>query len=346
MDRLARVVTEGEANSAMEGGSLMSMSIRLPCECNLRCQYCYGRQEPHGKTLEFDEVRDVLSQAAGLGARTISVTGEGEPLLYPHFRGFVGCVDWLGMIPTIYSNCTLMTPELAGFLYRHNATVIGKQNAMAPGSQDRISGVSGAYDMMAKGLACLVDTGFAKTKPSRLGMHTVVLKDNLGELPEMWHQWGRGNILPQVQALVYPSRNQGAEYFGYYRCHAPSPPELRRLFEGLARIDSEEFGIVWDPARAYPIAPDGCRTQCAIAGLNQNGDVQICSYTEDPLGNIRDAPLKDILNSPKVRRIRHVGEELGYPAGGYGCRANALNMTGDRFGPDPYFDEFLKAGTD
>ena len=39
-----------------------------------------------------------------------------------------------------------------------------------------------------------------------------------------------------------------------------------------------------------------------------------------------------------------IGDELGYPGGGYGCRANALNMTGDRFGPDPFYDAFLKAG--
>jgi MoaA/NifB/PqqE/SkfB family radical SAM enzyme len=342
-NKLPRVITAEDIRMVKERGRLVSMAIRLPGSCNLRCSYCYGCAERKGNLLTFAEVRNVLKQGAELGARTVSVVGEGEPLLYPRFREFIESVDDLGMIPTIYSNCTLVTPDIAQFLYEHNATMIGKQNVLSSEGQDEISGVEGAHDMMTRGLAILTYQGFASAAPSRLGVHSVVLKENLKDLPDMWRSWRRANILPQVQALVYPSKKQPAESFDYYKNHAPTPAETRRLFESLSKIDCEEFGINWNPLVAYPIAPDGCRVHCGSVGITQQGDVQICNYTEDSLGNIREKRLAEILASDKVRRVRCVGETLNYPGQRYGCRAHAFNVTGDRFGKDPFYDRFLEA---
>lgn len=343
-NRLTRVITEEDIRSVREEGKLSSIAMRIPTSCNLKCGYCYGKIESRENSLLFEEIKHVLQQGAELGARTVSVVGEGEPLLYPHFREFVEYVDSLGMVPTIYSNCTLVDDKIAQFMYKHNVTMIGKQNALTPKKQSEISGCENAGAQVLIGLGILMNTGFATTKPSRFGIHTVVIKDNLRELLDMWRNWRRQNILPQVQALVYPSRRQEPKYFDYYRQNAPSPRAIRVLFEELSKIDRVEFGINWDPLLAYPIAPDSCRVHCGSVGITQEGNVQICNFTEDSLGNIRKNSLREILLLDKVKRIRTVGEELGYPGGRYGCRAHAFNFTGDRFGRDPFYDSFLSNG--
>ena len=342
-DKLVKIITKKDIKNVQTNKKLVSLAIRLPCECNLNCRYCYGKIGAKGSVLNFNEIVEILKQASKLEARTVEIVGEGEPLLYPQFRDLISYIDRLSMIPTLYSNCTLINSEMASFLFKHNVTVIGKQNTLSAKKQNAICRVDGSYQKIKNGLKYLIEAGFTKSKPSRLGIHTVVLKDNLIELTEMWRQWRKMNILPQVQALVYPSKTQAKQYFEYYKHHASKPSETRRLFEHLSRIDKEEFGIAWDPILAYPIAPDGCRVLYGTIGITQDGNIQICSFTEKSLGNIREISLQDVIQSEKVKKIRKTGEILGYREGGYGCRANALNMTGNRYAPDPYYDTFISS---
>lgn len=339
-NKLSKVITKEDMQKVRTETKLISLALRLPCNCNLDCSYCYGKIVSAQPILNFDEIKEILKQASELEARTVEIVGEGEPLLYPKFRDLIIYIDNMGMIPTIYSNCTLVTPELATFLYKHNASVIGKQNTLLPEKQDRICGLDGSYQKIMTGLNYLFEAGFNDIEPSRLGIHTVVLKENLADIPELWRQWREKNILPQVQALVYPSKSQAKHYFDYYKNHASTPAETRKLFEELSKIDKEEFGLEWDPVLAYPIAPDGCRVIYGTVGVTQEGNIQICSFTEKPLGNIRETSLMEIMQSDEIKKIRITGKILGYADEGYGCRANAFNMTGDRFAPDPFFDKF------
>jgi radical SAM protein with 4Fe4S-binding SPASM domain len=246
------------------------------------------------------------------------------------------------MITTLYTNCTLLTPSLSNFLYENNVTVIGKQNSLSATKQDKLSNKKGAYQNIKKGLQLLINAGFTETKPSRLGIHTVILKENINDIPKMWIQWRKKNILPQVQHLVYPSKKQPRKYFDYYKSHSVSAHETKNLFKKLSEIDNDLFDIQWDPTMVYPIAPDSCRVIYGTLGITQDGDIQICSFTEKSLGNIRTNTLKEINQTEPVKKIRSIHKHLSYPDFSYGCRANAYNMTDDNLAPDPFYDEYLE----
>lgn len=340
-NKLLKIITKEDIQNVRTKRKLISLALRLPCQCNFNCGYCYGKIPTSGTVLSFNEIKNILSQASELNARTVEIVGEGEPLLYPHFTELISYIDNLGMTSTVYSNCSLITLKYANFLLKKNVTVIGKQNTLSPDKQNRICGVDGSYQKIMTGLNNLIEAGFTDTKPSRLGLHTVVLKDNIDEITYMWRQWRKKNIIPQVQTLVYPSKTQAKQYFQYYRHHAITPLKIRELFEELSDIDKKEFGITWNPMLAYPVAPDGCRTIYGTLGVTQEGNAQICSFTEKPLGNLREKSIKEIIHSEAVERIRNIGKLLKYQDEGYGCRANALNMTGDFFAPDPFYDDFL-----
>jgi MoaA/NifB/PqqE/SkfB family radical SAM enzyme len=340
-NKLSKIITKKDIQNIRTKIRLVSLALRLPCQCNFNCGYCYGKIRTNDSLLKFNEIKNILLQASELNARTVEIVGEGEPLLYPHFKELINYIDNLDMTITLYSNCSLITAKDANFLFKKNVTVIGKQNTLSSEKQNGICGVDESFQKIMKGLNNLIKTGFTETKPSRLGLHTVILKENIDEIPNMWREWRIKNIIPQVQALVYPSKKQTKEYFEYYNHNAVKPAKIRRLFEELSNIDKKEFGINWNPIIAYPIAPDGCRTVYGTLGVTQEGNAQICSFTEKPLGNLREKSIKEIISSEEVRRIRNIGRLLKYPDEGYGCRANALNMTGDYFAPDPFFDDFL-----
>ncbi len=57
--------------------------LEVTHRCNARCIACYtkaGKEKPDVLTLE--EKKSVIFQARALGAKTVSLSGSGEPLLY------------------------------------------------------------------------------------------------------------------------------------------------------------------------------------------------------------------------------------------------------------------------
>ena len=97
---------------------LLSMELELSRECNLRCVYCYASS---GKALHNEltreEIDGALDQAIALGARRIIVIGGGEPLLYPGVMDIMRKLRERGIIVDLFTNGTLITPEVARELF-------------------------------------------------------------------------------------------------------------------------------------------------------------------------------------------------------------------------------------
>ncbi len=96
------------------------LRVSVTDRCNLRCRYCMGPEgvEPlrHEDILSFEEIRDVVTEAAGMGVRKVRLTG-GEPLVR---RGVVELVGMLAAVEGVAdlamsTNGTLLAP-LAGEL--------------------------------------------------------------------------------------------------------------------------------------------------------------------------------------------------------------------------------------
>jgi MoaA/NifB/PqqE/SkfB family radical SAM enzyme len=75
----------------------------------------------------------------------------------------VAYIDSLGTIPMVFSNTVLMTEEFAEFLYKYNASVMGKLDSLKPEIQDYIAGREGAFKDIKNGLENLMKAGFSKS---------------------------------------------------------------------------------------------------------------------------------------------------------------------------------------
>ena len=91
-------------------------TIELTYGCNLRCLHCYNpthRALP--QELTTAEVCTILTQMAELGVLTVSLSG-GEPSLRPDIETILRHARRTGLLVSLLSNATRMTPAFASLL--------------------------------------------------------------------------------------------------------------------------------------------------------------------------------------------------------------------------------------
>lgn len=203
---------------------MSSISLRFPCDCNLRCKYCYSNIEKDGLTTE--EIKEVIKQAVDLGARVVSIVGEGEPLLdKQRLFELIDHINSLGASTILFTNGILVCPDIARKLFDRNVTVVGTENSLRPEVQDWLSGKPDSWQKIQKGLKNLIKAGFAETTPSRLSIHTIICRQNIDEIPHMWRKWRKANIIPYVQVLAPPAGDRRR----YYKELYVTPIEVGKL---------------------------------------------------------------------------------------------------------------------
>lgn len=338
---LSRNYSSEEISKAILTNRLLTLSIKLPTKCNLKCRYCYGNIA--SGDLSYGEILDILRQASQLGARSLSIVGEGEPLMYKdkttgkNIFNIIAAADKLKMNTVIFTNNTLIDQKTAQQLYALNVSIVCKLNSLNSKVQDYLSGVTGSLDKIKRGLDNLEKAGFSKSKNSRLAIHTIICRQNYKEVPFLWKMWRKKNIIPYVQPMVPPA--SGHKNHGYYDELKILNEDIKDIFHLLSKIDKEEFGFNWDPDYTYPIAGMGCsvvKTGCCV---NSQGQVQLCGYLDEMLGDIRMNSLADIIKSEKVSKIRRHNYYKPNKVNPhfYGCRSTTFNKLHDRFCQDPLF---------
>lgn len=164
----AHVLTRREAEAGLFEGKrplLGRLDVELTERCNLDCVHCYinrpaGDEEAGRREMSTEQVKAVLREAADLGCLTVRFTG-GEPLLREDFSELYLHARGLGLRVLLFTNATLITPEVADLLARTpplekvEVTVYG----MSPKTYEAVTGVRGAHRAAMRGIALLLERG-------------------------------------------------------------------------------------------------------------------------------------------------------------------------------------------
>lgn len=345
-----------QARLARDAGRLLAIRLESNRTCNLRCGYCYAESgSPLANELAYEDLANVVMQAAALGAMSVVLIGGGEPTLYPRFVELVTLVDDLGMIPVVFTNMTRITPGLAAFLHEKNASVMGKMDSIVPETQDLLIGRPGASEMMAAGLANLVRVGFTRSPGNlglRLGLSCVTCRANLRELSDIWRYCRESNIFPNMEVLT-PTGRAPEVLSGQFI----DAGEIKEYKLKLLDIDRAEYGYDWLPYT--PLPGSGCMQYMYSMYVTVTGDVRPCAPTKldenaalrGPEGyrhNVRRASLADIYESPLFEYVRNIDHHLDGGCAGcphidqcIGCRGYAYT-TATTEGKDVF--EALRSG--
>jgi len=151
----------------------------------------------------------------------------------------------------------------------------------------------------------------------------------------MWRQLRNDGIIPYFETITVQGRAKENQDLSV------EPAILRVLFEKLARIDEEEFNILWKAKP--PVAAFTCQRHHFSCTVTAVGDVLPCPGVNLPTGNIRQKTLQNILSTSNVfHELRNIeqnikGEcrecDLSHEC--YGCRGMAYQSCGDYLASDP-----------
>ena len=323
-----------DIDKAADRGGLLSMEIEFSLRCNFRCPYCYVPRNPDvSQELTRVEIKNVIRQAAGLGARKIIILG-GEPTIYPHIDEMIAFIRGEGLAVEMFTNGSGITPDFARTLAARQVRVVLKMNSFDEATQDRLTGIRGSYRQIRQSLAHLQQAGYP-SDDLFLAVSTVICRDNRNDILPMW-QWLRDrNIAPYFE-IITPQANA----VDHPELHVP-PDDLEKLFHEIARLDRERYGFVWEPQP--PLMGNKCLRHRFSCLVTARGDVLPCVGVTLAVGNIRETALGDILrNSEVIQNLKRHRETIKGPcrdceraAECYGCRGAAFQMTGDYLASDP-----------
>ena len=320
--------------AAVAGNGLLSIELELTLSCNFRCPYCYTHgEQPDEAPLSDAEIFDVIEQARALGAKRIILLG-GEPMLHPSLHAICAHIDELGMATEIFTNGSKLTQDNADFFFDHRIAVVLKMNSFQPQIQNLLTGRDDGHRILEQALATLTAAGYP-APARRLAVSTVICRQNVDELPELWRWLRRRHIDPYVEMITPQGSAMRNEWL--------SVPVARQheLFETLSAIDRTEFGRDWDPQP--PLAGNACLRHQFSCLISASGRAYPCVGVTIPVGTIREQKLADIISESEIlQTLRHFSGKIKAPCGDcdkaehcYGCRGAAYQLTGDYLASDP-----------
>lgn len=163
-----------------EGGSenplYYSGSIELTLRCNVRCRHCYILY-PGATNGEMDtqQAKSVLKKLADGGCMFLLLTG-GEVLARPDFKELYLYVKQLGMIPSVYTNATLVNEDIVEFWKQYpprriEVTIYGHTEEI----YEKVTNTKGSFKRFRRGVDLMLEAGL----PLHLKM--MVMKTNVHE---------------------------------------------------------------------------------------------------------------------------------------------------------------------
>lgn len=294
--------------------------IDLERRCNLACRGCYqlmDRDRTRMK-LDYDEVTETIDFAHKRGARVIIIAGAGEPTLDEDFRRIIKYIHQKQMYPVIFTNGSTLNTELANFLFDHRVSPIIKKFSMHFEKQDYLIGRKGMSRKMQKGLKTLKEVKEERDvagKPiSEIIIESYISKENIKDIEEILRYCRWNGLIPYLEAFI--TRGQDEETLKF----TPSQKQLNDLFEKLARIDKEEFGIVTLLKQGAPVyggAP--CNKGKVSFAVHVDGSVYECVSGSHKFGNIREEKLENIFSLENNLEVKEFHSSTRY------CGACSLN---------------------
>lgn len=184
----------------------ISGQFELIGRCNLRCQMCYVRQAANDRQIMRQELTarqwiHLAEEAREAGMLYLLLTG-GEVFLRPDFREIYEELSKMGFRITIYTNGTLITPEIATWLGR--IPPVNMEVSLYGASAETYSAVTGsaeAYEHALRGVDLLIAEGLP------VQLRTTVIKANAADHDKLVELAGSRNRILRYCFYISPRRD-------------------------------------------------------------------------------------------------------------------------------------------
>lgn len=208
-------------------------TFELTRRCNLSCRMCYVRVPSRDNRVTCSSElspkawESIAKDAVNNGMIFLLLTG-GEVFLRPDFFAIYTPISQMGLVVTIYTNATLVTPSVAEQLAKSPPSSIGVTlYGASSSSYKELTGLADGFDRCCSGIEILLSMNIP------LSLRTTITKYNLHEIDAMKQlaeKWG----LPLSYNWLLTNRRDG-----------PHSDELEKSrLSALEGVEIEEKYIV------------------------------------------------------------------------------------------------------
>jgi radical SAM protein with 4Fe4S-binding SPASM domain len=256
--------------------------IEVTLCCNLKCSHCFCAQDINKKELSFHEICHILDEITAAGCFWLLFTG-GEPLIRPDFLDIYSYAKKKGLIITIFTNGTLITPRIADYLKEWPPfSVEISLYGLTQETYEKVTGVSGTHTKCMSGIDMLLQ------RKIPLKLKTMVTTVNKHEIWMMKRYAEEHGVDFRFDALINP-RFDGAKKPCRSRISPPevvdldlADPKRRESWEKLCQNflkTAEKTTIL------YP-----CSHSMWSFHITAYGDLRPCLMTQEPSFDLRQYP--------------------------------------------------------
>jgi radical SAM protein with 4Fe4S-binding SPASM domain len=291
----------------------LSGTLELTTHCNLRCGHCYIVDNTTRGELTTPEIVRILDELVEAGCLWLLLTG-GEVMVRKDFLEIYLAAKRRGLIVTLFTNATLVTPEIADTLadyppFSIEVTLYG----MTEATYEEVTGVKGSYRRCLNGIELL------RSRDLPVGLKTVVLKQNQHEREQM-EAFARSLGMPfRFDTMIQPRTTGGL-----------SPLATRVSPQDVVEVDRSdpqrvaELRKLWEESMSRPGRTDGHLFTCG-AGLSSfhitpQGRLQVCELFPYPNFDLRSGSFREGFSSFRALRDRRYTSESPCQ----GCKVNVL----------------------
>lgn len=288
--------------------------------CNLRCKHCYmesDAQKYQGE-LTTEEAKRFIDDLAEFRVPVLLFSG-GEPLIRPDFFELAAYAESKGIRPTLSTNGTLITREVAQKIKDIGVGYVGISLDGLREVNDEFRGKEGAFQKAMEGIKNCVAVD------QRVGLRFTINSHNLKELDNIFDFIEEENINRVCfYHLVYSGRGN------QMIAQDVKPEESRQAMETIVRrtIDFENRGLkkeiltvdnhcdgVYLYLRTLKEDPKRAAEIKRLIGLNGGNRSGIAFSEVDPMGNVHPDQFTQHITFGNVRerKFGDIWTDLSHP---------------------------------
>mgnify|MGYP001096135815 FL=1 len=285
-------------------GGVMELTDR----CNLNCVHCYinqpaGNCKARSSELTTDQIKSILKQAAEAGTLFMTFSG-GEVFLRKDFLEIYTYAKTLGLLVSIFTNTTLITPKIADVLYEMpprliDITIYGASQE----TYEKLTRVPGSYQSCMRGISLLKERGIPFSLKTML---LTINKHELGKMQAMAESFG---VRFRYDGTLWPRMDGSLTPFDY---QIPVEELIAMDFEVPERYD-EWIRLARDfsgyPVRAKKVF--SCNGGVQSYNITSSGKMTFCTMVRKPTYNLQEMSFMEAWN--KIGELRQLERQLDTP---------------------------------
>lgn len=279
------------SGQAAELGIPLSCSFELTARCNLSCRMCYVNRSvrdrfarQHEKTA--DQWLALAQQAKDAGLLYVLLTG-GEVFLRRDFRTIYEGLKTMGLIPSIYTNGTLITTKNSKWLRSiPPETIEVSIYGASAETYKAVCGKSFWYKKAVSGIDALLEAGMP------VALRTTVIPENEKDYDPLMKFAQSRNVTLGFCSYIAPRRGQtaltnppprlSAKNLVSYMRASSEDNQAKRPEAAKQAPETEREGTT---AHAGDTWPYKCNVGRNSAWISWNGEMSPCALVNDPVSH-------------------------------------------------------------